>query len=90
MSDIDLNNNEFLDWLTGAVGIAIAVVVWLILVVAYIRVIQKAGYSGWWILIGLVPIVNVVMFLVFAYSRWPIQRENDEFRDRLGVTSTLR
>lgn len=90
MSDIDLNNNEFLDWLTGAVGIAIAVVVWLIIVIAYIRIIQKAGYSGWWILIGLIPIVNVIMFLVFAYSRWPIQRENDELRARLGVTSTLR
>lgn len=90
MSDIDLNNNEFLDWLTGAVGIAIAIVVWLIIVIAYIRIIQKAGYSGWWILIGLIPIVNVIMFLVFAYSRWPIQRENDELRARLGVTSTLR
>jgi len=90
MSDIDLNNNEFLDWLTGAVGIAIAIVVWLLFVIAYIRIIQKAGYSGWWILIGLVPIVNVIMFLVFAYSRWPIQRENAELRARLGVTSTLR
>lgn len=81
----DISDNEVLDWLTGTVGIIIAVVVWLILVIAYIRIIQKAGYSGWWVLIGLVPIVNIVMFLVFAYSRWPIERENADLRLRAGA-----
>ncbi|MBD3777931.1 MAG: hypothetical protein IE923_01515 [Micrococcales bacterium] len=64
--------------------------VWLIFLIAYIRIIQKAGYSGWWILIGLVPVVNVVMFLVFAYSRWPVQREVDELRARVGGGVYLR
>ena len=27
-----------------------------------------------------VPIVNVIMFLVFAYKEWPIQRELAELR----------
>ena len=78
-------DNELLTWLGSGIGITVAIVVWLVFFIAYIRIIQKAGYSGWWILIGLVPIVNVVMFLVFAYSRWPLQRENDELRARLGV-----
>lgn len=81
----DTTQNEVLAWLGSGIGITLAIVVWLIFVIAYIRIIQKAGYSGWWILIGLVPVVNVVMFLVFAYSRWPIQRENDELRARLRV-----
>lgn len=63
---------------------------WLVVVIAYIRIIQKAGYSGWWILIGLVPVVNVIMFLVFAYSRWPVQRELDELRARTPPGTHLR
>ena len=42
-------------------------------IVAGVKVISKAGYSGWWILITLVPIVGFVMFLVFAFSKWPVQ-----------------
>jgi uncharacterized membrane protein YhaH (DUF805 family) len=64
----------------GVVLIVIGVVVWLVFLISGIRIIQKAGYSGWWILITLVPVVNVVMYLVFAYSRWPVQRELDAWR----------
>ncbi len=41
-------------------------------IVAGVKVISKAGYSGWWILITLVPVVGFVMFLVFAFSKWPV------------------
>ncbi|QZN85569.1 DUF805 domain-containing protein [Cellulomonas sp. C5510] len=84
MDTTDWQDNDVVAWLTGGVGLVVAVAVWLIVLIAYIRIIQKAGYSGWWILIGLVPVVNVVMFLVFAYSRWPVQREVDELRARVG------
>ncbi len=46
-------------------------------IVAGVKVITKAGYSGWWFLISLVPIVGFVMFLVFAFSKWPIQERLD-------------
>ncbi len=42
---------------------------------AYVRIIQKAGYSGWWVLMGLVPIGNLVMLCLFAFKEWPIERE---------------
>lgn len=42
---------------------------------AYVNIVRRAGYSGWWVLIGLVPIVNVVMFMIFAFKEWPVQRE---------------
>lgn len=48
--------------------IAVAVVA----IVAWVKIISKAGYSGWWVLIVFVPIANVVMFLVFAFSDWPV------------------
>jgi energy-coupling factor transporter transmembrane protein EcfT len=46
------------------------------LVVLFAFVVKKAGYSGWWVLLGLVPIVGLVMLWVFAFSRWPIDNLN--------------
>ncbi|QWC18013.1 DUF805 domain-containing protein [Cellulomonas dongxiuzhuiae] len=50
------------------------------MLIAYVRIIQKAGYSGWWVLVGLVPVLNLVMFLVFAFSTWPVLKENERLR----------
>ena len=66
-------------WLLGVVAISV------VGLLAYVRIIQKAGYSGWWVLVGLVPVLNVVMFLVFAFSQWPVARENAELRARAGI-----
>lgn len=71
---------EWVGWLTGGLGLVVLVVYGLVMLVAYIRIIQKAGYSGWWILVALVPVLNLVMFLVFAFSRWPVLRELDARR----------
>jgi uncharacterized membrane protein YhaH (DUF805 family) len=35
------------------------------------RVLRKAGYSGWWALLTLVPIVNIALLWLFAFSDWP-------------------
>lgn len=43
--------------------------------VAWIAIIRKAGYSGWWILIAFVPVVNITMLMIFAFSDWPAKRE---------------
>jgi uncharacterized membrane protein YhaH (DUF805 family) len=37
----------------------------------YVRILRKAGYSGWRCLIIFVPLVNIVMVYVFAFSDWP-------------------
>ena len=49
----------------------IELTVGVLVIVAWVQVLKKAGYSGWWVLIGLVPLVNLVMFMVFAFSDWP-------------------
>jgi hypothetical protein len=46
----------------------------VVAIVAWVKIISKAGYSGWWVLIGIVPLVGAIMFLVFAFSKWPIQQ----------------
>jgi len=35
------------------------------------RAVGKAGFSPWWVLLGIVPVVNVIMLWVFAYAKWP-------------------
>jgi len=62
------------------IAIIIGIAIWLVFVIAYIKIITRAGYSGWWVLIIIVPIANIVMLLIFAYKEWPIQRELRELR----------
>lgn len=42
------------------------------------RVIRKAGYSGWWTLMIFVPVGNVLVIWLFAFS--PAQRGEDSRR----------
>jgi len=44
-----------------------------VMMIPYVKIIQKAGYSGWWVLVMLVPIVNFIMLWVFAFVRWPVE-----------------
>ena len=32
---------------------------------------RKAGWSGWWGVLLVLPVVNLVFLWVFAFSRWP-------------------
>jgi hypothetical protein len=64
-----------------AVG-AVFLVVGVVSLIAWVKILTKAGYSGWWVLIvfaGIIPFLGalfaLVMFLVFAFSEWPIERQ---------------
>ena len=45
-----------------------------------VRIVQKAGFSGWWTLVLLVPVVNIAMIWVFAFIRWPTLRADMKTR----------
>jgi hypothetical protein len=49
----------------------IVILVLATFIVPVVKIIQKAGYSGWWILLWFVPIANIVMLWVFAFADWP-------------------
>jgi hypothetical protein len=57
----------------------------VVFILAYISIVTKAGYSGWWVLTGLIPLVGIVMFLIFAFSKWPIRRELEALRTQTRV-----
>ncbi|NOI97972.1 hypothetical protein F0232_23875 [Vibrio sp. T3Y01] len=39
-------------------------------------ILKKAGFSKWWSLIMLIPVINVVAVWIFAFAKWPIERYN--------------
>jgi len=51
--------------------------IWAMLMVLIFR---KAGYSGLQIVLLFVPVVNVILFIWFALTEWPIQRELERLR----------
>lgn len=53
--------------------IPISVVIPLVPVLFWMpaRILRKAGYSGWWVITLLIPIVGFFMVWVFAFVRWP-------------------
>ena len=52
----------------------------VIAILAWCMIFKRAGYSWALGLLMLIPIANVVAFLVLAFSRWPIQRELEGLR----------
>jgi uncharacterized membrane protein YhaH (DUF805 family) len=36
-----------------------------------VRILHKAGYSGWWSLLMLIPLLNIAVIWVFAFADWP-------------------
>ncbi|HVY99319.1 MAG TPA: hypothetical protein VHA35_07460 [Dongiaceae bacterium] len=46
----------------------------LIFLIPYVKIIKKAGYSGWWVLTMFIPLVNLIMIWVFAFARWPVEQ----------------
>jgi hypothetical protein len=51
---------------------------WIILLlVAWIfaypmaKILQRVGFSGWYALLWLVPLVNIVMLWALAFMKWP-------------------
>jgi hypothetical protein len=57
----------------GAFHWGVGLVGFLIFAIPGAMILRKAGYSSWWILISLVPILNIIMYWVFAFARWPIE-----------------
>ena len=62
------------------VVLAIYLVFVVIGIIAAVKVVTKAGYSGWWVLITIVPLVGFVFILIFAFSTWPATRELEMLR----------
>ncbi len=63
--------------LAGLIGLIFAIII-------YWRIFSKAGYSGARSLLMLIPVVNLIIIIMFAFSEWPIQRELNQLRMMSG------
>lgn len=49
----------------------VVIVIAIVTIYPYVRIIQRTGHSGWWILAGVIPVLNLAMLWAFAFARWP-------------------
>ncbi|MSO94089.1 MAG: hypothetical protein EXQ86_11910 [Rhodospirillales bacterium] len=62
--------HEFSEWY--GIGYGVGIIIWLVVIVWPVaRILGRAGFSRWWVLLTFVPLVNIVALWVFAYTRWP-------------------
>jgi hypothetical protein len=57
-----------------AVAAAVAIFATGVYFIAWWKIFSKAGYSGARSLLLIFPLINLIVFLLFAFSEWPIQR----------------
>jgi uncharacterized membrane protein YhaH (DUF805 family) len=61
-----------------ALGPVHMLVIGLILIIPFWQLFAKAGYSGWWSLLMIVPLVNLIALYVLAFSSWPALSKRGE------------
>ena len=84
----DSNNDAGANALAGA--FAAFGFVWLLVCLGLIilslvinwKIAEKAGFSGAASLLMLIPLVNVIVVIYFAFTEWPIERALREARVR--------
>jgi hypothetical protein len=54
-----------------ALGPIHMLVLGLVLIIPFWQLFSKAGYSGWWSLLMVVPFLNLITVYVLAFSNWP-------------------
>ncbi|WP_193616503.1 hypothetical protein [Goekera deserti] len=84
MNSVDTSSSSNAVALVALVLVYIAVIGFSIY--ASVRIIRRAGYSGWWVLMGFVPIGNLIMLGFFAFKQWPVLRELEYLRGHAAAT----
>ncbi len=73
---------------TAAIVIGvISLVIFIFAIFVWWRIFAKTGYSGALSLLLLIPIANLIVILVLAFSEWPIQRELNALRQQAAMNS---
>ena len=68
----------------GIVGLLFFLAIFAAIVALWGMIFKKAGYSFWTGLLMIIPLVNLIWLLVFAFSQWPIHRELERYRQQVG------
>jgi hypothetical protein len=50
------------------------IVIAILIVVPTWRILRRIGFSGWWSVLAVVPLLNVILLYVVAFAPWPLER----------------
>jgi hypothetical protein len=72
-----------IDGLAPGLVVLIELAIFAFYLLCLVMILRKAGYSGWWVLVNLIPIVGNVAFLAYlAFVPWPGQSTSSTFVPR--------
>jgi len=54
--------------------IIIGIIVIAIPILIFSPILKKAGFSRWWSICTLIPVVNLLLIWVFAFIEWPAEK----------------
>jgi hypothetical protein len=58
------------------------ILILLIVVAVYLapiaKILGRAGWNRWLVILWIIPLVNIVMLWVFAYGEWPAMKERSD------------
>ena len=57
--------------------VVLVLIVWAFVAV-FGRILNRAGYSRWWLLTMVVPLLNLIMLWVFAFASWPVTKPREQ------------
>ena len=57
--------------------VGLVLIVWAFVAV-FGRILNRAGYSRWWLLTMVLPVLNLIMLWVFAFASWPVTRSRGQ------------
>ena len=60
------------------IALVIVALIALAIVAVFGRILNRAGYSRWWLLTMVVPLLNLIMLWVFAFAVWPVARPSGQ------------
>lgn len=57
----------------AVLGLLLYVLSIVVIVIPAARILHRTGFSWWWGLLSIVPIVGLIGLWLFAFSRWPLE-----------------
>jgi len=66
--------NEMMSGMSMGGGPLVMLVFLALIVVPFWFIFKKAGYSPWFSLLMVVPLLNILMLFFLAFSQWPASR----------------
>ncbi|MFW6114550.1 MAG: hypothetical protein ACOC7K_02310 [bacterium] len=68
----------FIEGFPAQFELIIIIVIAAVIVVPFWRIFSKAGFSGAFSLLMVIPLLNLIMIFVLAFADWPALRQQNE------------